>query len=34
MSNENEGSNSLIFGFLGLVAGTIGGILLAPKTGS
>ena len=34
MSNENKGSNSLIFGFLGLMAGTIGGILLAPKAGS
>lgn len=34
MSNENKGSNSLLIGFLGLVAGTIGGILLAPKAGS
>ncbi len=34
MSNENRGSNSLLIGFLGLVAGTIGGILLAPKAGS
>lgn len=33
MSNENRGSNSLLIGFLGLVAGTIGGILLAPMSG-
>ena len=33
MSNENKGSNSLLIGFLGLVAGTIGGILLAPMAG-
>lgn len=33
MSNENKGSNSLLIGFLGLVAGTIGGILLAPMSG-
>ena len=33
MSNDNRGTNPLVVGFFGLLAGAVGGLLLAPSSG-